>query len=105
MEDYKFSYSKRSFQYAKINFILVCVFFILVALNPKGGNRSISLLSGAIFCTLTTLSFSGIYFYHRGTHQFTQWKRRFSFFVHNGISVLILLWFLALAAYAVGIID
>ena len=105
MEDYKLSYSKRSFRYATFNFLLVCVFIILMLTNPKGGNRSISLLSGVIFCALTTLSFSGIYFYHRGTNQFTQWKRRFSFFVHNGISVLILFWFLALVSYMTGIID
>ncbi|WP_420572024.1 hypothetical protein [Kordia sp.] len=105
MENYTLRYSKRSFRYAKINFFLVCVFIVLTVLNPKGGNKIASLLTGAIFCLLTTLSFSGIYFYHRGTNQFTKWKRRFSFFVHNGISIMILLWFLALAAYFVGIID
>jgi hypothetical protein len=74
MEDYKFSYSKRSFRYATINSLLVGVFIILMLLNPKGGNRSVSLVYGVIFCALTTLSFSGIYFYPRGTNQFTQWK-------------------------------
>lgn len=104
-KDYAHENSKRSFRYAIINLFLIGIFVLLSILKPEKTNRSTSLLIGIIFCILSTLSFSGIYLYHKGTSDFSLWKRRLSFFVHNAIAFLILLWFLAAVAYLTGFIK
>jgi hypothetical protein len=105
MENYTLMNSIRSFRYAQINAVLISVFILLNLFKPEGANRTYSLLFGVIFCVLSTLSFSGMYFYHRGTDEFTSWKRRFSFFIHICICLLILFWFLAACAYILKIIK